>query len=180
MTDAYRIRSDETWADARDDYLTGFSAEEVCRRHDLGLSALRRRARDEGWRRRDQADPNIADDDLDVFEDVSPFDLVEMAWRRLTAAVARGQGAEAARWQRIHAVLHARAEAELTAARDDADHADHQATLDPARRWVRKPRLTLAGENVHDVHSKFLEPAAEGPLSRAERRRRERAARKRS
>lgn len=180
MTEAYRIRSDETWADAREDYLTGFSAEEVCRRYDIGLSALRRRAREEGWRRRDQADPNIADDDLDVFEDVSPFDLVEMAWRRLTAAVARGQGTEAARWQRIHADLHARAEAELTAARDDDAHVQRQATLDPAQRWFRKPRLTLAGENVHDVHSKFLPRPDEGPLSRAERRRREREARKRS
>ena len=79
MTDAYRIRTDETWAEAREDYLTGFTAEEVCRRHEIGLSALRRRARREGWRRTDQDDPVAADDDLDVFDDVRPPDLVDMA-----------------------------------------------------------------------------------------------------
>lgn len=148
----------------------------MCRRYSLGLSALRRRARREGWRRHDQLDPAFVDDALEVFEDVNPFDLVEMAWRRLAAAVARGQGTEAARWQRIHAELHARAEAELKA----AQHEDWQQSLEPAKRMPLTPRLRAAGENVHEVHVKFVEEAAEGPLSRAERRRRQREARKRS
>ena len=45
MTDAYRIREAAVGAKARTDYLSGLSAEAVCRRHDLGLSAFRRRAR---------------------------------------------------------------------------------------------------------------------------------------
>lgn len=180
MTEGYRIRSEETWAEARGDYLSGFTAEEVCRRHDIGLSALRRRAREEAWRRADIVDPELAEDDLDVFDDVRPVDLVEMAWRRLAAAVARGRAADAARWQRIHADLHARAQVELEAAQAEADRADWQDTLEPDRRSPPAPRLTAAGENVHDVHAKFLDPTPEGPLSRAERRRREREARKRS
>lgn len=41
MTDAYRIRTDKTWAEAKADYLDGFTAEEVCRRH--ARKFLRRR-----------------------------------------------------------------------------------------------------------------------------------------
>ena len=48
-----RVRSEDAWDRARDDYATGASAPDVCDRHDLGLSAFRKRAREEGWRRRD-------------------------------------------------------------------------------------------------------------------------------
>lgn len=51
MTDPYRIRSPETWDAAREAYLSGLSAAEACVRFDLGLSAFRKRAREEGWRR---------------------------------------------------------------------------------------------------------------------------------
>lgn len=180
MTDPYRIRSDDAWAEARADYLTGFTAEEVCRRHDIGLSALRKRARREGWRRHDQADPAVADDDLEVFEDLEPPDLVEMAWRRLAAAIARGRGADAARWQRIHADLHARAQAEAEAVRNDDDREVWQQSLRPEQRSAPLPRLSLTGENVHDVHSNSSDDDDGTPLSRAERRRRLREARRRS
>ena len=180
MTDPYRIRSDEAWTEARADYLTGFSAEEVCRRHDIGLSALRKRARREGWRRSDQADPALADDDLDVFDDLEPGELVEMAWRRSAAAIARGSAADAARWLRIHAVLHARAQAEAEALRADASREAYQQTLEPVRRTPPPPRLSPTGENVHDVHPKFPGSPDDAPLPRAERRRRLREAQRRS
>lgn len=180
MTDAYRIRTDETWADARDDYLTGFTAEEVCRRHDLGLSALRRRARLEGWRRGDQDDPVAADDDLDVFDDVEAPDLVEMAWRRLAAAVARGRAADAVRWQRIHAELHARAQEEATSDHRDVLTAAREAAQPPEQRPEPWPRIRSTGENVHDLHSKYSGEDDEAALPRAERRRRLREARRRS
>lgn len=179
MTDGYRIRSEETWNDARDDYLAGFSAEEVCRRYDIGLSALRRRARVEAWRRADHVDPEVADD-LSIFEDIESVDLVEMAWSRLAAAVARGQGGEASRWMRIHARLHADAQAAAEAERWEADTAAHLATLDPPIARVPTPRLSPAGRNVHDLHSNFSDAGEEGPNSRQVRRRLEREARKRS
>lgn len=180
MTDAYRIRTDETWAEARADYLIGFTAEEVCRRHDIGLSALRQRARREGWRRTDQDDPVAADDDLDVFDDVEAPDLVDMAWRRLAAAVARGRAADAARWQRIHAQLLARAQEEATRDHSDVLTAARDAALPPEQRPVPWPRLRATGENVHDLHSNYPEAADEADLPRAERRRRLREARRRS
>ncbi len=179
MTDPYRIRTDDTWDAARQDYLTGFTAEEVCRRHDIGLSALRKRARREGWRRHDQADPS-PEDDFDVFDDLEPPELVEMAWRRMAAAIARGRGADAARWQRIHADLHGRLAAEALARRHDLDRAAHQRTLEPRWQSPPLPRLSPTGENVHDVHSNSLGADDDGLLSRAERRRRLREARKRS
>ena len=45
---------DEVWAQVRDDYLAGWSAPACCRRHGVGLSTLRKRAAEEGWRRTDQ------------------------------------------------------------------------------------------------------------------------------
>jgi len=180
MTDPYRIRSDDAWAEARADYLTGFTAEEVCRRHDIGLSALRKRARRDGWRRHDQADPAVADDDLDVFEDLEPPDLIEMAWRRMAAAIARGMAADAARWQRIHGDLHARAQAEAEALRADRDREIWQHSLRPEQQSPPRPRLSPTGENVHHVHPDSSEDADEAPLPRAERRRRLREAQRRS
>ena len=179
MTDPYRIRTDDTWAEAREDYLTGFTAEEVCRRHDIGLSALRQRARREGWRRNDQADPT-PEDDFDVFDDLEPPELVEMAWRRLAAAIARGRGADAARWQRIHATLLARVQEEVSNAHRDALNAAREADQPPAQRSAAWPRLSLTGENVHDVHSNSSTDADDADLSRAERRRRLRETHRRS
>jgi hypothetical protein len=179
MTDPYRIRTDETWADARSDYLAGFTAEEVCRRHDIGLSALRQRARREGWRRHDHADPT-PEDDFDVFDDLEPPELVEMAWRRLAAAIARGRGADAARWQRIHAALHARVQDEAVQDHRDSLNAARDAAAPPEPPSPAWPRLRLTGENVHDVHSNSGPDADGADLSRAERRRRLRETRRRS
>lgn len=183
MTDPYRIRTDETWAEARGDYLTGFTAEEVCRRHDIGLSALRQRARREGWRRNDQADPT-PEDDFDVFEDLEPPELVEMAWRRFAAAIARGRGTEAARWQRVHATLHARVQAEATEDHRDSLTAARAAAQPPEQPPEQRPavwpRLRVTGENVHDVHSNYSGTGDEGDISRAERRRRLRETLRRS
>jgi hypothetical protein len=63
MNPAYRVRSDETWAKARADYLAGDSGRAVCERYDLGESAFNKRAREEGWRRADQADPDPVPDE---------------------------------------------------------------------------------------------------------------------
>ncbi len=128
MTDTYRIRSEETWAAARADYAAGLSGPEVCERHDIGLSAFRKRARDGAWRRADQPDP--------VWEDEEPDDLPEVdlaataAWalKRMGVAIRRGRAIEALRWQRLHHHLSRRIEADAAAeqaaeARIEAEHA---------------------------------------------------------
>ena len=107
-----RVRSEETWAAARDAYLAGAGAGEVCARFDLGLSALRERARREGWRRRDQADPEpeaIEADadppDVDI-DDLAPEALaqevmMERAWRMAARALQRGRLREAQGWTKL-------------------------------------------------------------------------------
>ncbi len=115
MTEPYRIRNVQTWAQARDDYLSGLSAEAVCRRHDLGLSAFRRRAREYGWRRLDQPDPSPADQmpdlDLSIYEDIRSDDQVETARLRFVQALERGRAVEAVRWRRLWHALRSEAQA---------------------------------------------------------------------
>lgn len=129
----YRIRSDETWARARDAYLAGETAEEVAFRFDLGLSTLHARAREEGWRRSDQQDPEdysggyrsargtsrlepvnprLDDGSCHIGADEGYAALAERALTQLRRAMAQGRGGSAASWMRVHDRLIARAEAE--------------------------------------------------------------------
>ncbi|MFA4940656.1 hypothetical protein [Brevundimonas sp.] len=101
MTDVYRIRAAQTWAQARADYLSGLSAEAVCRRHDLGLSAFRRRARKYGWRRSDQVEPPPGKIDLGLYSDLDMDDLARTARLRFAEAVESGRATDARRWRRL-------------------------------------------------------------------------------
>ena len=177
MTDPYRIRSPETWVQARDDYLAGMTAEAVCGRYGLGLSAFRRRARDYGWRRADQPDPPPRLDpdeevDLDVYDDVQLFEQVEMAYNRFVRALARGRSVEATRWRRLwhelceqeqqisDHVFEGMTPKEIAACREAAKEppdTEEEARLlampaaPPAARAEPSPRPARP-ENVHDVH----------------------------
>lgn len=51
----YRIVGPQTWALVREDYLSGTSARVCAARWGVGESNLKRRAREEGWTRRDHA-----------------------------------------------------------------------------------------------------------------------------
>lgn len=203
MTEPYRIRSPETWAQARDDYLAGLDAEAVCRRYDLGLSAFRRRARRHGWRRIDQDDPAPGDLDLAIYDDITSDDQLEMAYLRFVQALNHGRAVEAARWRRLwlemraeNAALDAdlfpeRSPAEvaaLVAAEREADERAEDARLLAAPALSAALPAPAPAEKVHNVHSAFSSahfPADEPtppapPLSRAERRRQQREARRRS
>lgn len=174
MTEPYRIRSPETWLQARDDYLSGLAAETVCRRHDLGLSAFRRRARKYGWRRVDQADPEPADPDLSIYDDIELDDQIRLARLRYLHALDRGRSVEAARWRRLWGELRAESAAfhaeffagmspdqvaAFAAAEDRADETEAEVALlaapvTPA--LTAPPADSIAPDNVHDVHSTFL------------------------
>ncbi|KQW83607.1 hypothetical protein [Brevundimonas sp. Root1279] len=203
MTETYRIRSPETWAQARDDYLAGLDAAAVCRRYDLGLSAFRRRARRQGWRRIDQDDPAPGDLDLAIYDDVTSDDQLEMAYLRFVQALDQGKAVEAARWRRLWLEMRAedaaldaelfpgrtRAEvAALLAAEREEDERVEDARLLAATAPItpRTAALPAPGpaEKVHDVHSTFssahFPPDESPPSSRAERRRLLREARRRT
>jgi len=101
MTDVYRIRAAAVWAQARKDYLSGLSAEAVCRRHDLGLSAFRRRARKYGWRRSDDVAPPPGETNLTLYDDVGLDDQAEIARLRFIEALEAGRATDARRWRRL-------------------------------------------------------------------------------
>lgn len=113
-------RSGTVWALARQDYLAGGSAIEVCERHGLNLSTFRWRARKEGWRLKDQSDsPDDApfsdalsarsamqieaDGDDPLPDTLAPaVGLADTAWRHADRAIARGRLTEARQWLRVH------------------------------------------------------------------------------
>lgn len=101
MTDVYRIREAAIWAQARTDYLSGLSAEAVCRRHDLGLSAFRRRAGKYGWRRSDQVEPPPGEIDLNLYSDLDMDDLARTARLRFAEAIEGGRASDARRWRAL-------------------------------------------------------------------------------
>lgn len=169
----YRVRSQEVWDLARDDYLAGESARVVCRRYDLGLSAFRIRARKAGWRRQDQDDPDMYDPAVEL-EDIKDIDLSAMALsarRRLQLSLMDGEATEALRWLKIFETLSSMAPetpAETPPAETQNVHRLH-------------PDFPPAGsepddlDEVHTLHPALTPPAP--PLNRAERRRLRRAGR---
>jgi len=183
----YRLRSEAIWAEVRDGYRWGFTAEELCERYDLGLSAFRARARREGWRRADQPDPAPQDAGLDPLDDDEPLasmeELLDLAWRHVARALRDGRVVEAQRWLRLHDHL-ARLDRPVAAAAepDVVTSGMVPDPVDPAGRVV--PDRKVQDRNVHDVHDvhpvfdraqspgdPMLEPAPDTPLNRADRRR---------
>lgn len=159
-----RVRSEETWTAAREAYLAGLSAGEVCARFDLGQSALRARARREGWRRTDQADPDPAlepdlDDELD---ELGPADfefMADRAARLALRALLSGDVNGAERWTRVHLKLRPAADEQASRREWEKDQAARRA----ARQAERDTALQGQGEaptpasapsrDVHSVHS---------------------------
>lgn len=113
------VRSDATWDLARDDYLAGDSAEQVCHRYGLSPSTFSDRARRFGWRKRDQPDPEPVPDipcDADPDGTIDCAALAEQALNRVAQALHNGRASEAASWMRVHDKLLARIEAEAARA----------------------------------------------------------------
>lgn len=101
MTETYRIRPVETWLLARDGYLGGLTAETVCRIHDLGLSAFRRRARKYGWRRMDNLGDPAAERDRSIYDDVEIEEQIETARLRFLQTLELGNALETRRWRKL-------------------------------------------------------------------------------
>jgi len=116
-----RRAPDDVWDRVRDDYLSGLPAAVVCQRHGVGMTAMRNRARRDGWRRADAVwtppqtlDPDdeglqlehSVDGDLNRIE---LYQLTHVAHCRMMRAVMRGQAAEALRWRRVRTALEAEA-----------------------------------------------------------------------
>lgn len=136
---------DGVWLRVRDDYLGGMSAPDACRRHGVGLSALRARAAREGWRRIDQPwapPPNALDPEDEglkledrVGGDLDKVDLCELsfvAYRRMMRAVMRGDATAALRWRQVMRAMD-QEEAEL-----DRAMAQHEALRHERAGWAEQ------------------------------------------
>ena len=118
------------WAAARDEYLAGSPAEAVCRRHDLRLATFRRRAREKGWRRMDQPEPDTPpqQDEPLVIPEAPPgaigdapltaAQMVDRCWSHIQTALAAGRVIEARGWMRLYKDLKPFARPEEIAARE--------------------------------------------------------------
>lgn len=145
MSEIYRIRAAHIWAQARDDYLSGLSAEDVCRRHDLGLSAFRRRARKYGWRRSDHVMPPPGEVDLALYDDVQLEDQIQTARLRFVEAVERGRATDARRWCRLASDLEREVRAADAAFFRGMSQAQIDACQDKMRREIEEEDAALLG-----------------------------------
>ncbi|MFA4939281.1 hypothetical protein [Brevundimonas sp.] len=172
----YRVRSQQVWDLARDDYLAGEPARVVCRRYDLGISAFRVRARKAGWRLQDQDDPDMYDPAVEL-EDIEDIDLSAMAQtarRRLQLSLMDGEATEALRWLKIFETLSSMTPETPAETRNvhrlHPEFSPAPSNLDEVHRL--HPVFDDAGsepDEVHTLHPDFTPPAP--PLNRAERRR---------
>jgi hypothetical protein len=149
-----RSAPDEVWMQVRDDYLGGISAPECCRRHGVGLTALRKRAASEGWRRADQPwSPPARRDPWDegvmleerVGGNLDKVEVRELQWiadRRMMRSIMRGDAAEALRWRRVRDMLEV-----------DVQEVDRLIAEDEAQDWAAAHGdLTDEADEAHGAH----------------------------
>ena len=136
MSEGRQTAPETVWEAVRADYLDGMSGPECCRRHGVGLSALRARASRESWRRIDQ--PWMPPTRLDPYDEglepeeaiggdinrIQFGDLPHVARSRVTRAVLRDDPLAAMRWRRLERML---------------QHDD-----DELKRWVEEERFRVA------------------------------------
>lgn len=149
-TREWRSRSEATWEAIRQDYLTGATARDLCDRYEVGLSTLRLKAKEGGWRRGDQDDSDLFPADADRrVADVSPeadlaaveenwAELADRARFRLRRAIGLGRAAEAASWLRLYHRLHGLAAADASAPGDAAERLTPPALQDPGPQFGRE------------------------------------------
>lgn len=159
-----RTAPDEVWARVRQDYLDGLSGPVCCRRHGVGITALRQRAAAEGWRRADQPwtptedmrppdDPGV---ELERIVDgyLDEIGLGQLAWvaeHRTMLAILRGDSAEALRWRRVRVNLDV----------DESEQFRRRALEDSVEEAHARIRAEREAENPVDP----VDPAASACLS---------------
>lgn len=116
----HSLRGPETWALIRHDYLAGGSARLIAERYGVSESALRTRARNEGWRKGDRPDPDWASEDEEAYDPSAPppsaAEIAATARWEAARALRLRRPVEAERWTRLHERWSALARAEAAEA----------------------------------------------------------------
>ncbi len=169
---SYQVHDEAVWRAARDDYLSGHSAEAVCAQHNLNLSTFRHRARREGWRKSDAESPLPASLDDAPEPDAAPPtpELVDLAWRSAAAAIRRGRVHEARAWMRLWNELKAVAaedeererKAEASARWKEQQAAKAVADEALAQALVQADGAIKAEARLHPLHPDFEAPSDPG------------------
>jgi len=159
----YRRVPDATWEAARDDYLSGWTAPEVCERHGIGLSNLRTRAREEGWRRSDQPEAERPSFKEEAAADTGPMpswrEAAEQSRRTMHREQKKGNVLQAHRWLRLYRDQSKEAEREEAAERIAAAKARQD--KDPFILALRQSNARLAEAIAHDLDEDFRRDMAE-------------------
>lgn len=152
MTDATYdgpIFGDDLWDVARQLYDAGYAGKMIC--EDLGLAPTTfwRRAKQENWLRRDRRAAPLEPLDMEAPAQEAS-EAADLAWRRMTQALAAGRSVEAMRWRRLHAELigaEARADSrQRRAAREQMDD-----LCDRARLIERHAAAALGVKRIEDL-----------------------------
>lgn len=102
-----KYRGPEVWAKVKAAYLAGEPAPSVCRRFDVGVANLRRRAKAEGWTRIEAALQTDGQEAAAIpvihaiappTYFITPEKALERAAERASWLLAEGRGAEAQTW----------------------------------------------------------------------------------
>lgn len=142
-----RVAPEAVWAEVRRDYTDGVSAPECCRRHGVGLTALRDRAAREEWRRKDlpwvpprnRLDPEDEGVALEARANLDQIEIRQLwyvAHRRMLRAVLRGDAVEALRWRRVAQAM-------------DEESAEMQRMIDQDEELWRERRSVMDYEAAH-------------------------------
>ncbi|MFN3668781.1 MAG: hypothetical protein ACK4VY_05695 [Brevundimonas sp.] len=146
-----KYRGPEVWKRVRAAYEEGQTGPEVARRYDVGLANLRKKARNEGWSRADQAaaaDRALSDPDPAPADEapVRPAAAVAAAVARASSALADGRASEAAGLLRAAEGL-----TRLTVDERDAAEPADEAPLTPEEDAAREAAAKKGWDDMLDL-----------------------------
>lgn len=119
---------DVEWNAAKDLYLSGWTAREVCDGFGFASSSFFKRAKAEGWLKRDQPRVREPEPPLDLDVPVeTPDQAMDHAWRRAMQAMHAGCVERMTRWLRCHARLQALVETAVRQSERQASAAEREA-----------------------------------------------------
>lgn len=151
---------DVEWNAAKDLYLSGWTAREVCDGFGFASSSFFKRAKAEGWLKRDQPRVREPEPPLDLDVPVeTPDQAMDHAWRRAMQAMHAGCVERMTRWLRCHARLQALVETAVRQSERQASAAEREAA---AHDRLRIENFNAMGRLARDMSARVREQGPSG------------------